>query len=129
MRNQLIATLLICTLTTSTIPAQVHQPVDQEVLARIQALEDARRDAKSDYNQWFYMGYGCCFGVFGFIYEYIDAPTVRTERILGKSPEYITIYSTEYLRIARRRQLGYTAVGALSWIVYGSSLRAALAGD
>ena len=50
MQKQLIATLLICLIFTSMSPAQ-NQPVDSDNLMRIQAIEDARRDAKKDYNE------------------------------------------------------------------------------
>ena len=112
MQKQLIATLLICLIFTSMSLAQ-NQPVDADNLMRIKALEDARRDAKSDYNALFYIGVGCCTGVFGLIYEYAEEPEIKTARLMGKSPEYIEIYSAEYYRIARRRQLGYTAAGCL----------------
>ena len=112
MTKQLTACVLICLIFTSMSLAQ-NQPVDLDNLMRIKALEDARRDAKSDYNALFYIGVGCCTGVFGLIYEYAEEPEIKTARLMGKSPEYIEIYSAEYYRIARRRQLGYTAAGCL----------------
>ena len=52
MTKQLTACVLICLIFTSMSLAQ-NQPVDLDNLMRIKALEDARRDAKSDYNAFF----------------------------------------------------------------------------
>ena len=90
-----------------------NQPVNADNLMRIKAIEDARRDAKRDYNEWLTIGYGFCTGTCGLIYAYAEEPEIKTPRLMGKPPEYITIYSTEYYRIARRRQLGFTAIGCL----------------
>ena len=112
MTKQLTACVLICLIFTSMAPAQ-NQPVDAEAFARIKALEDARRDAKKDYNEWLTIGYGFCTGACGLLYAYAEEPEINTSRLLGKSPEYVTTYSNEYYRIARRRQLGFTAIGCL----------------
>ena len=93
-------------------PAQ-NPPVDSDNLMRIKALEDAWKDAKADYNEWLTIGYGFCTGACGLLYAYAEEPEINTSRLLGKSPEYVTTYSNEYYRIARRRQLGFTAIGCL----------------
>ena len=112
MRKQLTVCVLICLFFTSMSPAQ-NQPVDLDNLMRIKALEDARKDAKKDYNEWLTIGYGFCTGACGLLYAYAEEPEIKTTRLMGKSPEYITIYAAEYHRIARRRQLGFTAIGCL----------------
>ena len=110
--KQVTATVLICLFFATLTPAQ-NQPVDVDNLMRIKALEDARRDAKKDYNEWLTIGYGFCTGACGLLYAYAEEPEIKTTRLMGKSPEYITIYAAEYHRIARRRQLGFTAIGCL----------------
>ena len=110
--KQVTACALIFLIFTSMSPAQ-NQPVDVDNLMRIKALEDARRDAKADYNEWLTIGYGFCSGVCGLAYAYAEEPEIKTSRLRGNPPEYITIYSTEYYRIARRRQLDFTAIGCL----------------
>ena len=88
-------------------PAQ-NQPVDSDNLMRIKALEDA----KADYNEW--LTYGFCTGACGLALPMPNnPPEIKMTRLMGKSPEYITIYAAEYHRIARRRQLGFTAIGCL----------------
>ena len=107
--KQVTATVLICLFFATLTPAQ-NQPVDVDNLMRIKALEDA----KADYNEWLTIGYGFCTGVCGLAYAYAEEPEIKTTRLMGKSPEYITIYAAEYHRIARRRQLGFTAIGCLT---------------
>lgn len=65
--KQVTATVLICLFFTTLTPAQ-NQPVDADNLMRIKAIEDARRDAKVDYNEWLTIGYGFCTGTCGLIY-------------------------------------------------------------
>ena len=110
--KQVTVSVLICLIFASMSPAQ-NQPVDLDNLMRIKALEDARKDAKKDYNEWLTIGYGFCTGAVGLAYAYAEEPEIKTIRFMGKSPEYITIYTAEYHRIARRRQLGFTAIGCL----------------
>ena len=106
--KQVIATALICLFFATLTPAQ-NQPVDSDNLMKIKALEDARRGAKRDYNEWLTIGYGFCTGASGLIYDYAEELEIKTSRLMGNPPEYVTIYTAEYYRIARRRQLGFTA--------------------
>ncbi len=76
-----------------------------------QALLNARNDAEistKDLN-WFFGGF-CC-GIFGPLYAVLDTPNVPSNRLLGKSPEYVSIYTNEFQAKTRARRIRFSIIG------------------
>ena len=82
----------------------------------LQAIADARTHAEQDVSTpvWFIAGAACC--IFGIGFAYMNQPQVPVHRLMGKSPEYIAVYTDEYHRVARHKQLGLSLGGC----VFGS---------
>ena len=77
------------------------------------ASEDAKIDAQADVSPilWFVAGFGC--GVCGIAAPYVLKPTVPVDRLIGKSPEYMVLYTQEYQRRVRREQAERAALGCV----------------
>ena len=77
------------------------------------AVVDAKKDAEADINKirWFF--YGCIFTVPASIVVLSLKAEIPTERLLGKSPEYVTYYTTEYRRKTKALRTGYTLMGCM----------------
>ncbi len=76
-----------------------------------QALLDARNDAETltkDLN-WFFGGF-CC-GIFGPLYAVLDTPNVPSNRLLGKSPEYVEMFTNEFQAKAKIKRIRLSMIG------------------
>jgi len=76
-----------------------------------QAQIDAKRDVQE--GTWFAAGF--LFGIFGVGAAYITTPNPPPERLLGKSPDYITLYTNCYQRYAKDEQVSNAAAGCIFW--------------
>ena len=82
------------------------------VRAEATAAAEADAEADTDGNYWFIIG---CFGsIFGMIYANNEVPTVPTSRFLGKSPEYVAIYSDTYTLKAKKLQTQAVTRGCIT---------------
>jgi len=80
-------------------PYYAPPPVDA-ARATTEAMNDARADTNG--TLWFFAG--CLLGVIGIIIAYVAEPTPPPARLMGKSPEYLAIYTTTYKSEARSIQ-------------------------
>ena len=78
-----------------------------------QAQSDAEMDAKADVHggTWFIVG--CLLGVVGWIVAYVIEPNPPATRLLGKSAEYVAVYSDAYKREGKKVQSQKALVGCL----------------
>jgi len=76
------------------------QPVDTN-----RAIMEATADAQADENGalWFFAG--CILGIIGVVIAYVAEPTPPPQRLMGKSPEYLSVYTTTYSGQGRSAQL------------------------
>ena len=81
-------------------------------LALADASRHAKRDAKAD-STWY--GAGFLFGVLGIGAAYVITPAIPPANLLGKSPEYIVFYTTEYQRVRKEEQVEQATTGCLIW--------------
>ena len=101
---------------SQSTPHQGQSPVQQ------QAIFDANLDVGQHVSSmnWFLAGAGC--GVITFAYAVVDTPQVPTTRLLGKSPDYINIYTVEYQSKAKTKRITNSCLGwgtfALLYFMY-----------
>ena len=76
-----------------------------------QAQKDARIDINS--TTWFVAGF--FFGIFGVGAAYAITPNPPPTRLMGKRPEYISLYTSCYQQYARDQQVSNAAAGCMFW--------------
>lgn len=69
------------------------------------AVMEATQDAQADENAalWFFAG--CLLGVIGVVIAYVAEPTPPAARLMGKSPQYLAIYTNTYRSEGRSAQV------------------------
>ena len=70
-----------------------------------QAITDARRDAKYDPSSHLWFPAGCLLDVAGILVAAVYTPHPPTEKLLGKSPEYVAYYTSTYQQEQRMSKL------------------------
>jgi hypothetical protein len=76
------------------------QPVDTA-----RAVMEATQDARADENGalWFFAG--CLLGLIGVVIAAVAEPTPPPARLMGKSPEYLAVYTQTYRAEGKSAQL------------------------
>lgn len=100
-------------------PTPTTKPTMNEYL---QGKRDGERDAKGN-AVWFLSG--CLLGGVGIIIAYVVEPSVPTEHLVGKSPEYVRGYSEGYKKKAQHKNAmnavyGCVALGVGYVILYAA---------
>ena len=94
-----------------------------------QAVSDAERDA--DLYGAFSWGTGSCLasgicvgigGIFVLVYSQLSEVKPPPERLLGKTPIYVTVYQSTYQEKVKRKRLKYGTVGWLAGTAIGASV-------
>lgn len=78
------------------------------------AVAAAEQDAKADVNQGMWGAVGLLCGCFTVPIAYFFQPPPPAARFVGKSPEYIRIYTQTYKAKVRNRQAGPAILGCLA---------------
>jgi hypothetical protein len=76
-----------------------------------EAVRDGERDAESDTNPLLWMGAGFLLNVAGVGVAYFYEPSPPTFRLMGKSPDYVAVYTDAYKRKARDIQTRNALIG------------------
>ena len=86
-------------------------PVIASIDEVLQATTDAEQDAENDVSMiaWGSGGFVC--SGFAVLYAYFSTPQVPTHKLLGKSPTYITAYTTAYQQNVKNRRTRATVMG------------------
>jgi hypothetical protein len=81
-------------------PAYAPPPVDTG-----RAVMEATQDAQADTNGvlWFFAG--CLLGLIGVVIAAVADPTPPPARMMGKSPEYLAVYTNTYKSVGHSAQL------------------------
>ena len=91
------------------------------------ACTDAKLDAQEDIDAKLWIGAGCLFGLLGVGAAYIIKPSPPMSRLLGKSPDYVAVYTACYKDEGKKIQVKSAVKGcmlgmlvniALSWLVF-----------
>ena len=102
----------------------------QQDLEILQAITDAENDAKTDNNPYLWgsgtfviavIG-GCMLGSLPLIGSFIYEPNVPSQRLLGKSPEYILFYTETYKKTVKNQN----TINSLGGCIGGSFAAAVL---
>ena len=76
-----------------------------------QAIRDAKTDAEED-DALGFIAIGFCFWLIGVIIAFFYKPTPsRTYRFIEKSEIYIRIYTEEYTKAKRKKNIKFSAIG------------------
>jgi hypothetical protein len=93
-------------------PYYAPPPVDAA-----RASAEAMTDAHADTNGTLWYFAGCLLGVIGILIAYVSEPSPPPARMMGKSPEYLAIYTNTYKAEARSIQGRSAIYGALTTVV------------
>ena len=76
-----------------------------------QAVFDANLHVEQQVSamNWFLAGAGC--GVITFAYAVVDTPQVPITHLMGKPPDYIAVYTTEYQAKAKNKRIQNSCLG------------------
>jgi hypothetical protein len=92
-------------------PYYAPPPVDA-ARATAEAISDAHADTNG--TLWYFAG--CLLGVIGILIAYVSEPTPPPARMMGKSPEYLAIYTNTYKAEAKSIQGRSAVYGALTTV-------------
>ena len=112
MKKCIAPVLIILLFTYSVMPAF---STEDDISAK--AVADARKDAEADINQTQWFLYGCCFGITGYIVALRAEAEIPTQRLIGKSPEYVNHYSVEYRRKIKSLRTNYVSQGCVGGVL------------
>jgi hypothetical protein len=90
-------------------PYYAPPPVDA-ARATAEAIADAHADTNG--TLWYFAG--CLLGVIGILIAYVSEPSPPPARMMGKSPEYLAIYTNTYKAEARSIQGRSAIYGTLT---------------
>ena len=104
----IMITLVLTSIHVLILPAEAMKAhIDPIVML---AQKDARRDVGHGGDlRWFAYGAGCW--MFAVIHASVNNPTVPSQRLLGKSPEYVNTYTDAYKRSIKNRRMEMSAIG------------------
>ena len=117
MKKRIAPVLIILLFAYSVMPA-----FSTEADISAQAVADARKDAEADINQTRWLFYGCCFGFTGYMVALRVEAEIPTQRLIGKSPEYVIHYFVEYRRKIKSLRTNYVLKGCVGHTVIAVGL-------
>ncbi len=99
----------------------------QQSSVHAEAIIAAERDAEATVNKPLWFGVGCLFTGLGTIIAFVTAPSPPASRLMGKSPEYVALYTQAYQSKAKSVQGRSALIGcAISGAVYAVAYIAAV---
>jgi hypothetical protein len=101
-----LACILVITTSIMPVLAQAQENVGM-------ACSDAQRDAKQDVSGGTYFLFGLLAPVITYIVVSSSRATPPASRLIGKSPEYVAVYSDCYSEAAEKTKKNATLAGCL----------------
>ncbi len=112
--NKFYITLIVL-LIFATAAHGVESTTTEQV--RLQAIADAQRDAQLAVNKTTWQLTGCVGNIFGLGVALVYEPRIPTDRLIGKSPEYVEYYANEFRRETKGLQVYHSATGCAAFCV------------
>lgn len=84
----------------------------QQTSDAAQAIADAQRDAKL-INASIWGAAGCFLSFAGVFLASVATPPVPAEKLIGKSPEYVVMYTTTYQQTVKSKQTKIAIAGCV----------------
>lgn len=78
-----------------------------------QATREAQVQAASDVNSTTWFIIGCLLGAIGWLISFLVEPNPPAAQLLGKSPDYVAVYTDAYKRKAKSIQQNKALIGCL----------------
>lgn len=104
--NSILLTILLLSI---PIVAQIPETQQQQ-----NPVLDAEAAAERDVDKTMWLALGCLLGVFGLAAAYLIAPNPPAQALLGKSPEYIAVYTDAYRKEGKKLQGSKALIGCLA---------------
>lgn len=107
------------------------QSISQETSDGAQAIIDAKRDAKAS-SAWPLVSFltstacGCIGGSIVLLASQVVEPIPPTNRFIGKSTEYVILYTDTYQREIKRQRLISTSAGCIGGSVLAAFIAVSL---
>lgn len=95
----------------------------------VNAPHNARHDAYRDVSRVKWAACGCVGIYFGAAASLLFVPSPRIERLLGKSPEYVLIYTRAYKKAMRGQQFKWAALGCATTTCLATTFMIAAASE
>ncbi|MCS7232226.1 MAG: hypothetical protein RMJ67_08835 [Elusimicrobiota bacterium] len=76
-----------------------------------QALEDAHRDVKRNFKEDVWVAVGFFGNIFGVLFAYFYSPKIPVSSLMGKSPEYVSVYIENYKEFYKNLRLKSSLLG------------------
>ena len=92
----------------------------QQNSVQAEAMAAAERDAETNVNTPLWFWGGCVGGVLVFIFSHIHEPSPPAASLLGKSPEYVALYTDAYKAKASQLQTSRAMWGCVTGTVISS---------
>ena len=88
------------------------------------AVIEAQRQAEADFDRTMWLGVGCLLGLTGVLIAYLVEPSPSPMVLIGKSPEYVAVYTEIYRRKAKSLRTKYALYGCLGNVALSTVLLA-----
>jgi len=118
MKHKLVLILFAVVLLASVNTVIAQEEVDEKV----KICQRAKLDAQMDVNKMLWFGAGFIFNILGLGAAYIIEPSPPPIRLLGKSPEYVAVYTDCYKNEAKRVQANKALVGCILGTILGAAV-------
>lgn len=102
-------------------PAEATTDAERAAMVA-KATADAERDSQADTDTTFWFIVGCFGSVLGFLYANYNVPTVPADRLIGKSPDYVTTYSSVYVRESKAIRQNRVVTGCVTSGIVGGAI-------
>ena len=121
----------LSTVSFLTIALLISAPlmvIAQETEEILEAKADAREAANIDVGSASWFAAGFCFGILGVGFAALHDPGIDPARFIGKSPQYVAVYTNTYNRVATKKRLVSSSIGCVGMNIFWSSVYVGLVG-